>query len=305
MTVKKRAEGYITPLRMNKLHGRMMRLPPKKNKREILLVYGHHASLERAYGFAEFFNRYGAVTVPDLPGFGGMESFYKIGKEPDIDTMADYLASFIKLQYKRRRVSIVCTSFSMLVVTRMLQRYPSVTKKVDLLISYVGFVHKDDFRIRRSYYWGLYALSIALSGKIPAAIMRTLFMRRRLLKLVLKILPWTQYKSKDISHSQKQEMLDFEAELWQINDFRTRFRTVEEMLTADLCDKSVPLPVYQVSVKGDRYFDDKVVEQHMRIIYKDFEMIKTDTVEHAPSVLASKKDIARIMPNRIRQLLRK
>jgi pimeloyl-ACP methyl ester carboxylesterase len=304
MTVKKKAEQYITPLRMNKLHGRMMRLPPKSKNKEILLVYGHHASLERVYGFADYLNRYGAVTVPDLPGFGGMESYYKLGRQPTIEALADYLASFIKMQYKRRRIVIVSMSFSTPVITKMLQKYPSIAKKVDLHISYVGFVHKDDFKIKRAYFWGLYALSSIFSQKIPASFVRTFVLRKRLLSLALNNSPWVQHKFADLNEIKIKEITEFEIELWKINDFRTRFKTINEMLKLDLCDKKVNMPIYQISVNGDRYFDDAVVEQHMRIIFSDFEQIQTDMLDHAPSILAEAKEISKIVPNRARQLLR-
>src|SRR5690606_29130786 len=132
---------------------------PARKNRQILLVYGHHASLERMFGLAEELNKYGSITMPDLPGFGGMESFYKIGEKPTLDNLADYLASFIKLRYKRRRVSILAMSFGFLVVTRMLQRYPELVKKVDVLVSIVGFCHHQDFKMRRRNYWLLRSLS--------------------------------------------------------------------------------------------------------------------------------------------------
>ena len=80
------ADEFIVPLNVNGMRGRMLHLPaPNKNKtKEILLVYGHHASLERMYSFAQVINKYGIVTMPDLPGFGGMDSFYKIGKRQNI-----------------------------------------------------------------------------------------------------------------------------------------------------------------------------------------------------------------------------
>ena len=122
---------YVVSLNMNGLRGRMLRMPAKKSKkREILLVYGHHSSLERMYSLAEVLNDYGAVTLPDLPGFGGMNSFYKLGEKPDMDTMADYLASVVKLRYKSRRITIVGVSYGFTVVTRMLQLYPDIAKKV-------------------------------------------------------------------------------------------------------------------------------------------------------------------------------
>src|SRR5205085_11669969 len=90
---------YIVPLNINGLEGRVMHLPAPKTKkagqREILFVYGLHSSLERWWGLTQVLNRYGAVTMPDLPGFGGMDSFYTIGKKPTLDNMADYLAAFV------------------------------------------------------------------------------------------------------------------------------------------------------------------------------------------------------------------
>src|SRR5476651_1354705 len=98
----------VYPLNMNRLKGRMLRLPaPKNKKRDILFVYGHHTRLERIFGVSEYLNKYGSVTVPDLPGFGGMETFYKIGEKPTLDNMADYLAAFVKLRYRHRRVTIM------------------------------------------------------------------------------------------------------------------------------------------------------------------------------------------------------
>src|SRR5579884_3670087 len=137
---------YIVPLEINKLEGRMLYIPGEKSSnREILLIYGHHGMLERWWSLVENLNEYGSVTMPDLPGFGGMDSFYKINRRPDIDAFADYLAAFIKLRFKRKRVAIVAISFGFVVVTRMLQRYPELTGKVDMLVSLVGFMHKDDF----------------------------------------------------------------------------------------------------------------------------------------------------------------
>ena len=75
------ATDYIEALDINGLRGRMLRAPAtrKTAKREILLVYGHHALLERWWGLVENLQDFGTVTMPDLPGFGGMDSFAKIG----------------------------------------------------------------------------------------------------------------------------------------------------------------------------------------------------------------------------------
>src|SRR5579864_1785028 len=126
------AADYILPLNVNGLHGRMLRAPAttkKYRRREILLIYGHHAMLERWWSLVQNLEKYGNITMPDMPGFGGMESFAKIGTKPTIDAHADYLAAFIKLRYRQKRLTIYAVSYGFIVVTRMLQRYPELAQK--------------------------------------------------------------------------------------------------------------------------------------------------------------------------------
>ena len=107
---------YIVPLEINGLTGRMLHMPAEgKHKSEILFIYGQHSSLERWWGLIQYLHHYGAVTVPDLPGFGGMDSFYKIGQKPTIDNLADYLAAFMKMRYRHKKVVIVGLSFGFVV----------------------------------------------------------------------------------------------------------------------------------------------------------------------------------------------
>lgn len=301
---QKNIADYIEPLYMNGLQGRMLRLPPPTGKkREILIVYGHHASIERMFGMAEFFNRYGGITLPDMPGFGGMEPFYKIGQKPTLDNLADYMAAFMKLRYKRRRVTILATSFGFLVVTRMLQRYPELAKRVDILISFVGFARKDDFRISRKSYWMLRALTSIASNRLPAWVLRHVIFRPALIRLVYKRQADTNAKLKDADAAEKEARIEFEIYLWQCNDPRTQADTGITMLTIDLCNAQVELPLYHVGVDEDRYFDNNVVEQHLNVIYKEVHMMKTPLQAHAPTVIADAASIAPYIPVKLRRLL--
>lgn len=105
---KKLPAGTIRRININGLSGRVLTIP-KTNKSqkdvEILLVYGMHSSLERWYTLANALSQFGNVTMPDLPGHGGMDSFYKIKMEPTLDNFGDYLATFIKLHYKTNDLS--------------------------------------------------------------------------------------------------------------------------------------------------------------------------------------------------------
>lgn len=296
----------IKPLHINGMDGRMLYLPPPSGKkREILLVYGHHASLERMTGIAEVLNRYGAVTIPDLPGFGGMDSFYKINRQPTLDAFADYLAAFVKLRYKRKRLTIVAMSFSFIVVTRMLQKYPELAKKVDLLISFVGFVHKDDFRFSFASYWGLRLMAKTLSYRLPAVFVHYVGFNKHSLRLAYKMVAKSNAKMADANAKDFDKRVAFETQLWQINDVRTRMKTVTMMLTADLCDKRVNLSVKHVSVPDDRYFNNQIVEQHMKVIFTDFEDIPCKIKGHMPTVVATAKEAAPFVPPKIQRLLRK
>ncbi len=296
---------YIEPLCINGLEGRMMRVPAKgkKKSREILFVYGHHASLERQGGLIQVLNRYGAVTMPDLPGFGGMDSLYKIGQKPTVDNLADYLATFIKWRYKRKRITIIGFSFGFAVTTRMLQKYPEVTKKVDILISAVGMVNHEEFKFRRRTRLLLGAGSRFFSGRLPATWARYValhpfFIRRAYLSVADK-----HAKMKDASPAERDKRIEFEINLWHANDVRTYMFVGREMFKMDLCAQQVSLPVYHIAVEGDLYFDNHLVEQHLAVIYQKVTMVYAKLDKHAPTVVASAEEAAPMIPPLIRRVL--
>lgn len=295
---------YIVPLEMNGLQGRMLRMPaPKGKSREILFVYGHHSSLERWWGAIQDLNQYGSITMPDLPGFGGMEGLHKIGEKPDIDTLADYLAAFMKLRYKRRRVTIFGLSFGFVVVTRMLQRYPDLAKRVDLLVSVVGFSHHEDFVFTPTNKRLFRFFSSFWSRPLPAIFFRNVCLHPSLLRAVYAKTPNAKEKFKGKNRDAFDETMDFEVKLWHANDVRTHWATTAEFLRFNNCTKQVDLPVYHISVKSDRYFDNNLVEQHMRIIFTDFKEYRSRMSSHAPSIIADVKDAAPLFPKPLRKLL--
>ena len=299
-------DEYVVPLNINKLRGRMLRMPPPKNKkREILLVYGHHSSLERMYSIAQVLNDYAGVTMPDLPGFGGMDSFYKIGEKPDINTMADYLATIVKLRFKNRRVTIAGISYGFIVVTRMLQRYPELAKKVDMLISVVGFAHHEEFVFSRNRMF-FYRLGARLfSQRVPAALFRNVVLHPMILRNFYSRTHNAKHKFEGLSPEEAKTLTDFEIVLWRTNDLRTHMATSLSFLYLDNCIARVDLPVWHLGVDMDNYFDNSLVEQHMRVIFNDFTYVKAPVEKHMPNVIAGKEESAKLFPRKIRQLLNK
>jgi pimeloyl-ACP methyl ester carboxylesterase len=299
---------YLLPLYINGLSGRMLRIPPPKNKkREILFIYGHHTSLERVFGAAEMLNRFGGVTIPDLPGFGGMEPFYKIGEKPTLDNMADYLAAFVKLRYRNRRFTIAGASLGFIIVTRMLQKYPEIAKKVDLVVSIAGFTNKNDFIFKRRNFIILRTMAWIFSNRLPAAFAKYVIFRAHFIRMGYKIGETISFNAKlaTINEKDREERIKFEIYLWQSNDIRTYCDMTLTMFSLNLSGRYVQLPVHHVAIADDHYFDNVKVEQHMRTIYSDFISYVAKAPSHSPSVVATAEEASLFVPPALEKLLRK
>jgi len=296
---------YIVPLDINGLEGRLLYMPStSKAKRDILLLYGHHAMLERWWGLVENLHDFGNVTMPDLPGFGGMDSFSKLGKKPTIDNYADYLAAFITLRYKGKKVTIMAISFGFLVATRMLQRYPELTKKVDMMVSIVGFMHKDDF-IYSAGQRRRYRIVTRLFATRPVALfIRYCCLNKFVLTTLYAKLPNSKRRMIEITPEQFKRNIDFEKVIWQANDVRTHWLTTTEFLNIDNCQKSIDLPIYHVASSADHYFHNEIVKQHMLVTFKAYHEFKATSKAHTPSILANKKEMAVLVPAGLRRKLR-
>lgn len=302
------ASEYIAPLNINGLEGRVLHLPAPTGKedKEILFVYGHHSSLERWWGLMQVLNHYGAVTMPDLPGFGGMDSLYKIGKKPSIDNLADYLATFIKLKYKKKKIIIAGMSFGFVVATRMLQRYPELEKKVTLMISVVGFAHRDDFTLSKSRYNFYLSISRLFSHRPTALFFRYFCLNSVVLNAVYARTHNAKNKFAQVSSPEEfKYLMDIEVGLWQSNDVRTYMYTSAQFLKLDNCNRRVNVPLWHVSTSADHFFDHSIVEQHLRVIYKDFHSAEAKLNSHAPSVLADEAMAAPLLPPALRKALDK
>ena len=302
----KHPADYIVPLNINKLEGRMLHVPaPPKRDREILLIYGHHAMLERWWGLVENLNIYGAVTMPDLPGFGGMDSFGTIGQKTSIDAYAEYLAAFIKLKYRRKRVTIVAISFGFVVATRMLQKFPELTKKVDLLVSIVGFVHKDDFvyspRRRQMYR----AIARFFATRPVSFTIRHAFLNKFVIKTLYSKLPNGKRRMIEATPEEFDLMMDFDTLIWQTNDVRTHWLTTFEFLNLDNCKQQVNLPVVHIVSKQEHYFVNEIVKQHMLVVFKSYRGFTANSKAHTPTILADKKSSAVLLPPGLRRQLAK
>jgi pimeloyl-ACP methyl ester carboxylesterase len=266
---------FIIPVNMNKLQGRILRyIKPKQPKKEILLVYGHHTSIERCWELVRAFGRYGAVTVPDFPGYGGMENLYKIYENPSIDNLADYLAAVFKLRYKQRRVIIVAIGFGFAITTRMLQKYPDIAKKIDLCVGINAFSHKDDIIISKSrLYWYKFATSL-LRFRTTSALFRLIWVRSILPgkdnETILRSIHNFSFRGDSFF-----EPSNVDYKLWVSNDMRTHAQTIKTMLSIDNCQDNVNLPVWNISFGDQTFLNENYVEQHLKVIFSEYHKLTT------------------------------
>lgn len=254
---------HITAIRMNGLRGRMLRLSaPRGKKRELLVIFGQRGSLERWWPLARQLNKYGTVTMPDMPGLGGMQSFYKLGQSPTLDDYADYLAAFMKLKYAHKRVTVVAISFGFSVVTRMLQRYPKVTQQVDAVVALDGYIHHEDLR------WPLWRRKLrtysarAMSLPFPALVFRNICLFPPLLTR------YYQRKTSASAVNDKERFIKQQITTWRVNDTRTYWKVNAIQMGLQNYRAPLTVPLWNVQLADHAVLNPERTAQHMRVAYQ-------------------------------------
>jgi hypothetical protein len=149
----------------------------------------------------------------------------------------------------------------------MLQRYPDLSKRVDVLVSLAGFAHRDDFTMSRTrlHFYRLGARALTL--RLPAWLFRQVCLRPFVLEQVYahSVAPGQEPLKRS-----KRRPLDYDIKLWRQNDVRTHMATLAAMLAVDNCQAQIDLAVWHVSMRADRYVNNHIVEQHLKVIFRDY-----------------------------------
>ncbi len=293
---------YITPIYMNKLKGRMLNMPKLKqtSKIDFLVIYGQKSTIEKWTNLLQELRNYGNVTMPDLPGMGGMQSFYKINDTPTIENYADYLAAFIKLRFSRKKIVIIGMSFGFVVVTRMLQKYPELTKKVELVINLSGFTHRNDLKLtsmqRKNIRLYSKLFSYHSTSKAYRGIMFEDFIFKKTYERRRKI-------DKSISPRERSKIIKEDYKIQKKNDSRTHMFILGEILKLNLAEESIDLPVWSLVGKYDEYLDSEIVKSHLESIYYKYHEIKLKKTTHKVENNAMTPEyMAQAVPYKLKQL---
>lgn len=297
---------YVQDIELCGLKGRMLNVPARTQKAQsvnILMFHGHHSSLERLSGIAEVLSEYANVCIPDMPGFGGMTPLYSVGLKPSIDNIADYMASFIKLHYtKKKKFVAVGYSFGFLVLTRMLQKYPELRAQIVDVVSFAGFVHHSAFMFskRRKLFYSILAGSMRY--RVVSFIAREVFMRKWFIATFYTRTRNARVKYEGMSKKELKELIHFEVGLWRCNDVRTRGYTVLEMFRADLLSGGqINKGLINVSVGEDHYFNGPLTEQQLSVIYEKVKTIELNDQRHSVSVVANAEQARSFIPKKVLQ----
>ena len=296
---------YVYKLNINGMRGRYLQLPSKSDKNtQILLVYGMHSSIERMYSLALSLSKFGVVSMPDLPGFGGMDNFYIINKKPTLEMMAEYLATYIKLHYKNKKIAVCGMSYGFLVVVKMLQLHPKLHKQVILLADLVGFSHYSDFSFTTRQYKNLKLISYVFSFYLPSLFAKNILFSKPVINISYKISAKKHPKMKDASKEEFKKSVEFEQYLWKCNDPRTYSFTLHDLLNVNLLNQPLKkIDLNHVVVEEDQYFNNELVLKNLKQIFNKVIVYKAKMPNHAPTIVSDEKEAGAIIPTKLRKKL--
>jgi hypothetical protein len=170
-------------------------------------------------------------------------------------------------------------------------------------VSAVGFSHYDDFKFSKARMrWYRTGTQIVATPPVAFAF-RYLALNEWILRKVYHKTFTAKDKFIGADAEMTEKLMDMEVVLWHANDVRTHMFTTHDMLTVDNCQRRIDLPIWHVSAAADQYFDAYRVEQHLRIIFSEYHECKNKSMRHAPSVVASAKEAAVLIPPELRRQL--
>ena len=294
------ANPRIKPYQFNGLHGRYGHWPAANQgaKRTFVLVYGQHATIERLLPIIEALTDFGDVYLADNPGFGGMDSPYKIGRYPDLNFYASHLKRFIDAYVPAgRHLTLFGISYGFQMLVQLLHDYPELDKRTEQVISFVGFVTYKDFHMPKRMSIPLkYILSNSGRTWLGAAFYN-LVMRERLIMSVYAMSKPIQAKFKTLSGKEAKRYAREQARLWIVNDNRTHSVTAWDFFTRnDLTGYRLDAEVIHIGVPNDHLFDNTRVEGELEQMFRKVTNLRLNLDNHAPVDIETADEVRQLLP---------
>lgn len=270
----------------------------KSAKRTFVLIYGQHANIERLKPLVDIFTRYGDVYVPDNPGFGGMESSYKIGEKPTLAFYGDHLNNFLTNYVPTDRLlTIVGISFGFQVAAECLYRHPSLQPDVEHIVSLMGFVKPSDFIMSPTYKVPLVYM-LAWPGKswLGSELFKRIATEKTVVATYMATKP-IQVKLKSLSRNDAKKYAKEQARLWIDNDPRTHASTGWDFINKnDISSYKLPVNAIHLGVPKDHIINSASVRSSMKKMFKHLLSYDLHIENHAPLDVEDENDIEKFIP---------
>lgn len=302
-------DSKIKPYIYKTLKGRFVHLPAarKDAKRTFVVLYGQHATLERIMPIMEALTEYGDVYGVDNPGFGGMDSSYRIKEYPSLDFYAGHLKYFIDTHIPaERQLTLLGISFGFQIVTKTLALYPELNKRTETAMSFVGFVHHQDFSMPLSYsvpllYFMANGGRFWLGSKIAE-----LCLKEPIIVGVYQLTKPIQVKFRSLPKEEAKRYAREQAWLWRVNDARTHAATAWDFFKKnDLTGHTIDATVIHVGVPNDHLFDNSRISAELKQIYNKVELYDMELENHAPLDVETPDKVHSLMPDTLKVVLRR
>jgi pimeloyl-ACP methyl ester carboxylesterase len=263
--------------------GRYVFIPGRTHNRRpanIILVYGHHSTLERWEPLARELARFGNVWMPDLPGFGGMDE--AVLPTYELHAYADHLAKFTSVVAPKGRLLLCGVSFGFAVVCEALRRHPSLLEASRAVVSVGGFIEGSSLRLASWQKLGVLAVAGALRNRRVAATVRSHLLSYPIARSVDLALGLTKRRA-GADRSRAARLCAADLELWRANSVTTHWATLRLMMRLQ---RGTPLDVPCVHIQNplDPYVCYSSNARSLRSVFRDLDVCLPTLIGHMPSL---------------------
>lgn len=222
----------IKQLTINGLSGRYLSPSRRAGKNIFLIVGDYKSSIEGLRPIVDLLSKRADVYGFDLPGIGGMESFYRVSRTPTLDNYADYLQSVIKLKFRGKRIVLVGVGSGFAVVTMYLQKTKTSNANIKSVINFGGISHHFDAPTAK--------FEVLATG------------------IVAKLASFVVFRFP----------LEFISKIFNTKNLPTTVYLKSQLFKLDLCNRQIDKSLTAYRPK-DNKVDEKLWAEHLRIAYKN------------------------------------
>lgn len=255
----------------------------------VVLVYGHHSTLERWLPLARELTRFGCVWIPDLPGFGGMD------EEPDscnLDMYADHLAEFVSAVVGGGPLLLCGGSFGFVVIKEAVGRHRNLAMSSLGVVSVGGFVAGSSLKLKTWQKICIKVFARATRHRFVALSARALLLTYPAARLVDLTFGLTR-KRAGADRKRSAALCAADLALWRANSIATHWATLESMLGLRRA-RTLDLPCVHIQNPADPYISYSANVLALGRVFADLYVSAPEWVGHMPALDAPQEAYAAV-----------